>query len=128
MDTVALWSAYVEWLRENVPRAHENLAPGATDAQIAEVERVTGLELPEAAKRVWRMNDGQRETMIASTRGAATPCIPTLSFSTVPFMLATACAPPWTLGEPAPELVERRDPGADVGTQPGTGPGNTKAG
>jgi cell wall assembly regulator SMI1 len=80
MDTFPLWSEYVAWLKEHVPHAYENLAPGATEAQLEEVERVTGYSLPEAAKHVWRLNDGQRETMIASTRSTGTPCIPTLSF------------------------------------------------
>jgi len=80
VKTVELWSAYVAWLRDNAPLAHANLAPPASDAQIAEVERVLGVTLPEAAKLVWRCNDGQRETMIASSRAPAVPCIPTLSF------------------------------------------------
>lgn len=80
MSTAERWSDYVAWLREHVPHAHANLAPPATDAQIEEVERVTGVTLPEAAKEIWRCNDGQRETMLASDLRAATPCIPTLSF------------------------------------------------
>lgn len=80
MRTIELWSAYVGWLKENAPRAHENLAPPATDAQIEAVERATGVILPDAMKAIWRLNDGQRETMIASTKNTAVPCIPTLSF------------------------------------------------
>ncbi len=80
MKTDELWGCYVEWLRVHVPRAHENLAPPATEAQIESVEQTTGVSLPDAIKRVWRRNDGQRETMIATRKGPAVPCIPTLSF------------------------------------------------
>lgn len=80
MGTTELWSDYVAWLKANVPLAYENLAPPATDAQIEAVERVTGVSLPDALKHVWRLNDGQRETMIATTKSPAVPCIPTLSF------------------------------------------------
>jgi cell wall assembly regulator SMI1 len=80
MHTAALWNRYVAFLREHVPFAHGNLAPGATDERIGALERHIGCRLPEPVKVVWRMNDGQRATMIATNIVKATPCIPTLSF------------------------------------------------
>jgi len=70
----------VGWLERHAPLSHANLAGPASDAQIAEVERVTGQALPEPVKEVWRLNNGQRETMIATTANDAVVCIPTLSF------------------------------------------------
>src|SRR6185436_6392298 len=57
-----------------------NLAGPASAQEIAEVERVTGYALPEGVKDVWRLNNGQKETMIATTTNDAVVCIPTLSF------------------------------------------------
>jgi cell wall assembly regulator SMI1 len=80
MSATDLWREYVDWLRDHVPAAHANLAPGADDAAIAAPEARLGVELPEAAKAIWRCNDGQRETMLAGRIRKATPCLPTLSF------------------------------------------------
>ncbi|HEY7371010.1 MAG TPA: SMI1/KNR4 family protein [Polyangia bacterium] len=79
MTATELWRRYVGWLGKNAPLAHANLAGPASGAQIAEVERVTGQALPEGVKDVWRLNNGQKETMIASTVNDAIVCIPTLS-------------------------------------------------
>jgi cell wall assembly regulator SMI1 len=76
----ALWTRYTLWLRHNVPAAHANLAPGASEDRIAALERLVGCRLPEAVKAVWRLNDGQRVTMLSNQVVKATPCIPTLSF------------------------------------------------
>ena len=65
MSGTELWKRYLGWLERHVPLAHANLAGPASDPQIAEVERATGQALPEAVKEVWRLNDGQKETMIA---------------------------------------------------------------
>lgn len=75
-----VWLEYVEWLRTNVPLAHANLAPPATDADLALVEQVIGVALPADVTDVWRCNNGQQATMIATSRDPAVPCIPTLSF------------------------------------------------
>jgi cell wall assembly regulator SMI1 len=80
MNATELWRRYVGWLERHAPLAHANLAGAASAEQIAEVERVTGCALPEGVKDVWRLNNGQRETMIASTVNDAIVCIPTLSF------------------------------------------------
>lgn len=80
MNTREAWLEYVEWLRAEVPLAHANLAPPATDEDIVKVEQVTGVTLPAEVADVWRCNDGQRVTMIATSRDPAVPCIPTLSF------------------------------------------------
>jgi cell wall assembly regulator SMI1 len=80
MSATELWRRYVGWLERHVPLAHANLAGPASAEQIAEVERVTGQTLPAGVKEVWRLNDGQKETMIASTANDAIACIPTLSF------------------------------------------------
>ncbi len=80
MQTAALWNRHVAFLREHVPAAHANLAPGASEERIAALERRLGCRLPEPVKVVWRLNDGQRDTMLAGHLVAATLCIPTLSF------------------------------------------------
>lgn len=91
-NTLELWSSYIEWLRENVPLSHANLAAPATEDQIAEVERMVGHTLPDAVKVVWRSNDGQKVTMI-ETRLAppAVPCIPTLSLLSTAMVLEVWC-------------------------------------
>jgi cell wall assembly regulator SMI1 len=80
MQTAELWTRYVTFLREHVPAAHGNLAPGASEERIEVLERTIGCRLPEPVKVVWRMNDGQRVTMLSNQIVEATPCIPTLSF------------------------------------------------
>jgi len=87
MSPIERWSSYVTWLRENVPLAWENLAPPATEAAIAEVEQVTGQTLPVSLKEIWRVNDGQKATMIATRHAPAVPCIPTLSFLSTAMVL-----------------------------------------
>jgi cell wall assembly regulator SMI1 len=80
VNATDLWTKYVAWLERNAPLAHANLAGPASAQEIAEVERVTGYALPEGVKDVWRLNNGQKETMIATTTNDAVVCIPTLSF------------------------------------------------
>ena len=79
MGTTESWGAYLSWLERHVPSAYENLAPPASEAKLAEVERVTGAELPEALKALWRMNNGQLKTMHASSAGqprcTSVPCV-----------------------------------------------------
>jgi cell wall assembly regulator SMI1 len=80
MAAADLWNRHVAWLAVHVPAAHANLAPGASDERIGALEQTLQLSLPEAVKVVWRINDGQRATMLASHIVKATPCVPTLSF------------------------------------------------
>ena len=80
MGTKEMWLAYVAFLEREVPASFANLAPGASEADIASLEQTLGLTLPEPVKAVWRLNDGQKKTMLADGEDAATPCIPTLSF------------------------------------------------
>lgn len=80
MQTSELWTRYVAFLRDHVPAAHGNLAAGASEERIAALERHIGCRLPEPVKIVWRLNDGQRETMLSNHIVPATPCLPTLSF------------------------------------------------
>src|SRR5262245_44621771 len=80
MEAAELWSRYVAWLRTEAPASYENLAPPASEATIGEVERSVGHPLPDGVKAVWRANDGQRTTLIATRKAPATVCLPTLSF------------------------------------------------
>jgi cell wall assembly regulator SMI1 len=64
-----VWRRYAAWLREFVPAAYANLAPGATDAELAAVARVVGHELPDDARALLRLANGQRTTTLSSTRG-----------------------------------------------------------
>jgi len=80
MQAAELWTRYTDWLRSNVPAAHGNLAPGAGEDRIGSLERLIGCRLPEALKVIWRLNDGQRVTMLSNHIVKATPCLPTLSF------------------------------------------------
>ncbi|MDT4993494.1 MAG: hypothetical protein QOH97_3386 [Actinoplanes sp.] len=58
-DADTLWRTYVEWLSEHVPPAAALLNPPASDAAIADLERLIGHELPESVKAGWRLHDGQ---------------------------------------------------------------------
>lgn len=80
VDALVLFGQYVEWLRLHVPHAYANLAPGATDGELAELERGIGRQLPDDVRAVLRLHNGQRLTMTATTWDWATPCIPTASF------------------------------------------------
>ncbi|MBF6369596.1 SMI1/KNR4 family protein [Nocardia puris] len=64
----------------NVPLAHENLAPGASEAELRELEEGVGFALPEEVRAVLSVHNGQRVTMTASRTEPAVPCVPTLSF------------------------------------------------
>ena len=88
MTATELWRKYVGWLEQHAPLAHANLAGPGSAEQIAEVERVTGYRLPDSVKDVWRLNNGQKQTMIASTTNDAIVCIPTLSFLSTELTIA----------------------------------------
>lgn len=48
------------WMTENgAPLLAENLAPGATAAELAEVESLLGFALPTELREVWTLHDGQ---------------------------------------------------------------------
>jgi cell wall assembly regulator SMI1 len=78
--TTALWNRYTAWLAKHAPLSHANLAPPADDAAIARVERATGASLPADVRAVWKINDGQKQTMTATRLVPGTVCLPTLSF------------------------------------------------
>ena len=79
METKETWRQYVAHLKKHVPAAYANLAPGASKETIAQLETKLGVVLPESVKVVWRLNDGQKETMILG-KPLTTPSIPSLSF------------------------------------------------
>lgn len=80
MRAIELWTRYTNWLHNHAPASHANLAPPAGDAQLAGVEQAIGVALPDDVKAVWKLNDGQRETMMATRIVPGTVCLPTLSF------------------------------------------------
>ncbi|MEF2276783.1 SMI1/KNR4 family protein [Deinococcus sp. YIM 134068] len=47
------------WLAANVPAIHATLRPGASDAELDDLETLTGLKLPEAFRTLYRWHDGQ---------------------------------------------------------------------
>lgn len=54
------WRGLERWLEVNLPEVHEDLAPGCSDASIAEFERQMGRVLPESLKDLYRWHDGQK--------------------------------------------------------------------
>jgi len=49
-----------KWLEANIPEIREDLAPGCSDAVIAEFENLVGRPFPESLKDLYRWHDGQR--------------------------------------------------------------------
>lgn len=49
-----------KWLDANTPEIREDLAPGCSDAAIAEFENLVGRPFPESLKDLYRWHDGQR--------------------------------------------------------------------
>lgn len=82
-----LFAEYVEWLGVNVPHAHANLAPGASDADIEALEAGIGARLPEDVRAVLGMHNGQRETKVFDRAKPAVPCLPTLMFLSTDLIL-----------------------------------------
>ncbi|MFD3704685.1 SMI1/KNR4 family protein [Nocardia sp. NPDC058658] len=81
VHAIELFEDYVNWLRINVPRAYENLAPPATRDNIDKLEQALGQRIPDDVKAVLMMHNGQRLTDVAThDEDGAVPCIPTLSF------------------------------------------------
>ena len=68
-DVEASWKRIDKWLKKNAPRVFEALAPGASDAQITEVERKMKVTLPEDVRASWRVHDGDEgSAVLPSTR------------------------------------------------------------
>lgn len=53
------WRCVEAWLEKNAPKILATLRPGATGQQIAAVEKVLGLEFPEALRSLFQRHDGQ---------------------------------------------------------------------
>lgn len=53
------WRRVTTWLSRTFPEGHALLAPGATEAQLRELEATTGRSLPEGWAQLWRENNGQ---------------------------------------------------------------------
>jgi cell wall assembly regulator SMI1 len=53
------WRKIEVWLAANEPQLMSSLNPGATDAQILEVEKAIGNSLPEQIKESYRIHNGQ---------------------------------------------------------------------
>jgi cell wall assembly regulator SMI1 len=54
-----VWGEYVAFLAVQAPGAFANLAPGADEAQLAELERDVHQRLPQELSALLRLNDGQ---------------------------------------------------------------------
>ncbi|MEA5465228.1 SMI1/KNR4 family protein [Leptothoe sp. PORK10 BA2] len=54
-----IWERIENWLRVNAPQVFEVLQPGASDAQIAELENFLSIQFPEDIKTSYRIHDGQ---------------------------------------------------------------------
>lgn len=81
MNASELFGDYTRWLRVNVPRAYENLAPRARGTDLAELEQILGQRLPDAVRDVLRVHNGQVHTDTDSHDDEdAVPCLPGLSF------------------------------------------------
>ncbi|MFD4442190.1 SMI1/KNR4 family protein [Nocardia sp. NPDC058519] len=122
MQAIELFEDYVSWLRVNVPRAYENLAPPAARDDIDRLECVLGQRLPDDVKAVLMRHNGQRLTDTAThDEDGAVPCIPTLSFlSTV---LIEACWSEWVDLREMDDIEDLQDdceamPGAEGRVRP----------
>ena len=56
------WARVEAWLQKKARRIHRSLAPGASDAQIAELERKLGITLPDDVRSSFRIHDGAEES------------------------------------------------------------------
>jgi cell wall assembly regulator SMI1 len=54
------WRRLEQWFAIHAPRSLANLAPGASKAALAALERQVRRPLPETLKASWRRHDGQR--------------------------------------------------------------------
>ncbi|WP_330310730.1 SMI1/KNR4 family protein [Streptomyces sp. NBC_00523] len=53
------WARILEWLAEYTPPSYAALRPGASDDELARLETVLGVEVPEELKAVWRLSAGE---------------------------------------------------------------------
>jgi cell wall assembly regulator SMI1 len=54
-----IWVQIETWLRANAPKVLDVLQPGASDAQISELEDFLSMQLPEDVKSSYRIHNGQ---------------------------------------------------------------------
>ncbi len=54
-----IWTRLETFLQQNAPQIYAGLAPGATEAQIAEAEETCGFSLPDDARQSYLRHDGQ---------------------------------------------------------------------
>jgi len=54
-----IWARIDDWLRGNVPELLTTLQPGATEAQIRDLEEHLSIQLPEDVKASHRIHYGQ---------------------------------------------------------------------
>ncbi|MCP9624846.1 hypothetical protein FOH10_16130 [Nocardia otitidiscaviarum] len=78
MRALDVFAAYVDWLRNNVPLAFENLAGPVTPGELAALENTIGRELPPEVKAVLGMHNGQLVPSLGYYDHGV-PCIPTLT-------------------------------------------------
>ncbi|OGQ88061.1 MAG: hypothetical protein A2289_20525 [Deltaproteobacteria bacterium RIFOXYA12_FULL_58_15] len=66
-DRIALIAALFErakaWLASHAPLLAENLAEGASEEQLAKVERQSGFKLPPDLRALWSIHNGQRDEL-----------------------------------------------------------------
>jgi cell wall assembly regulator SMI1 len=55
------WTRIKAWLKENCPDLLSALNPGASEADFAQLERITGQVLPEDFKAFYRIHNGQNQ-------------------------------------------------------------------
>lgn len=58
-STSDVWNRIEAWLAENVPEIRKDLNPGASDEALASLRDTVGSQLPEGARDVYRVHDGQ---------------------------------------------------------------------
>ncbi|MDV2991669.1 MAG: hypothetical protein N4J56_001323 [Chroococcidiopsis sp. SAG 2025] len=54
-----IWQRIDSWLQANTPHIFETLQSGASEAQIAELEAILSIKLPEDVKASYRIHNGQ---------------------------------------------------------------------
>jgi cell wall assembly regulator SMI1 len=54
-----IWARIENWLRGNAPQILETLQPGASNAQIGELEEFLSIKLPDDVKVLYRLCNGQ---------------------------------------------------------------------
>jgi cell wall assembly regulator SMI1 len=70
------WERIHRWLAAHCPVVLASLGPPATDEQFREAEQAMGVELPEEAKAVYRVHDGQRVIPTPVSYSPDLRCIP----------------------------------------------------